>query len=133
MGEAVTGDDSGKCLQFLESLPTEVQASVVEGVKTQPAETFAWLSHARTLNANELTAALSGGGGQTQAAAGPTPLETFGQKYGIDEKCMEYLKSMTPVAQATVVDTFEHQPGQSNVSKRCIAYARIIQQRYPYH
>merc|ERR1719240_879195 len=59
----------------------------------------------------------AGGGGYAgggYAASPPQTMQGFQMKWGLDDKCMEFLGMLPPQAQQAVVDGFTHSPGQTN-------------------
>jgi hypothetical protein len=113
-----------RCIEFLSKMPPHVKAQVVDGFRHSPEQTNAsarCVAFAKKVSQGDQGGAVMG--------AVVSPLQQFQATWGIDDKCMEFLATLSPEVQATVCGTFNHQPGQTNVSARCFAFARSIQQR----
>merc|ERR1719183_382444 len=56
-------------------------------------------------------------------------LMQFQATWGLDDRVTEYIGTLPPQVQQTVIMQFEHGPGQDNPSARCRAFARVIAQK----
>lgn len=110
-----------RCLQYVSSLPPEVQEIVVTQFRHNPGQTNA--------SARFYAFAKRVMDGQQAQAPVQTPLQQFQGWWGVDDKCIDFLSTLSPEVQTVVIDTFSHQPGQTNVSARCFAFARSVNDR----
>lgn len=107
-----------KCMQYLQTLPASVLTTVASEFEHKPGQTN---PSARCMSFAKSVAQKQG---QAQASLGP--LGGFQARFGLDERCSEYLASLPEQVQATVIADFTHRPDQTNVSKRCMSFAKSI-------
>jgi len=113
-----------QCAEFLMSLPPTVQAIVFEKFSHEAHQT----------NPSARCKAFARGILQThQQQASEDPLVAFQHRWGIDDSCLQFLRTLPPEAQSTVITDFDHQPHQTNVSARCQAFAKSVMQKQPNH
>jgi hypothetical protein len=116
-----------QCMQYLSSLPLPVQEAVMAGFQHNAGQTNV---SARCFAFAKKMLQSQPQDSRSHVWNDPNPLQQFQHTWGIDDKCMEFLSSMSPAAQQVVIDTFDHQPGQTNVSARCFAFARKVQDKH---
>jgi len=107
-----------KCLSHLQSLPSQVQAIVMENFHHRPDQTNA--------SARCMAFAKSVANTQGQQYQAMDPLSEFQAKYGLDSSCMKFIENMPAEVQSAVISGFDHQPHQTNPSARCMAFAKSV-------
>lgn len=110
-----------KCIEFVASLPVDIQAMVIEKFDHRPDQTNA---SARCFSFAKSIIQRHGGGEAIQAPPQLSMLDQFQMRWGIDDRCKEYLASLSPSLQAHICQNFSHAPDQTNVSARCFAFAK---------
>jgi len=111
-----------RAIDHLSSLPEHVQQIVMEKFDHRPDQTNV---SARCCAFAKSVAGGQHGGGQ-QGFVQMDPMAQFQARWGLDEKCLSYLGSLSPEVQQTVMAQFDHQPHQTNPSARCMAFAKSM-------
>mmetsp|Transcript_101765 Transcript_101765/g.270739 ORF Transcript_101765/g.270739 Transcript_101765/m.270739 type:complete len:547 (-) Transcript_101765:101-1741(-) len=117
--QAMWGLDD-RCMEHLQSLPAQVQATVLARFEHRPDQT------------NPSARCQAFAQSIMRGQQGSALLQDFQGKWGVDDRCMELLSSLPPHVQAIVTSGFEHRPDQTNVSARCMAFARSVLVRTPH-
>lgn len=62
----------------------------------------------------------------TTMAEDPSAVESFADSWQLDDRSREYLKSLSPVAQQTVIADFSPREGTQNISGKLLAFAKTV-------
>mmetsp|Transcript_98319 Transcript_98319/g.316964 ORF Transcript_98319/g.316964 Transcript_98319/m.316964 type:complete len:321 (+) Transcript_98319:1122-2084(+) len=113
----VQWDLDERCMDYLSSLPPHVQAIVVSKFEHKADQT------------NPSARCQAFAQSVLRVQQGPNVLQDFQVKWGLDDRCIEFLSTLPQHVQAIVIKGFDHGPGRTNVSARCMGFARSVMQR----